>query len=155
MMGSTVFLGAVDAEFKVTNQENLVIVEGGKTKDDAPANITFKIRVVDVVDPKTREPMLTKKGKRVTTLTLELADTSDDVRPPKPAMSDHQANALQAFLDWLIDNETKAMPVETWPAAMKNRGIDRRRAPEILAALDRKGLVRIENEKIYVGRSVG
>ena len=76
MMGATTLKGAIDAEFRVKSDDRVVTVESGKTKDDAPASFTFETRVVDVVDPVSRKPMLTRKGKQVTTLTLELAALS-------------------------------------------------------------------------------
>jgi hypothetical protein len=155
MMGATTLKGAIDAEFKVTSDGQIVTVEGGKTKDDAPADLSFETRVVDVVDPVTRQPMLTKKGKRVTTLTLETTD-KPATRPSAPKLSDTQANARQAFLNWLIDHEAKSMPLDQWTPVLTSGGIvdDRKRAKEVRDALDRKGLIRIEKEMIHVGREL-
>jgi hypothetical protein len=157
MMGATTLKGAVDAEMKVKAEGNTVTVEGGKTKDDAPAEMSFRTRVVDVVDPRTRDPLLTKNGKRVTTLVIESPDPGEmPERGQRPKLSDPQANALQAFHDWLIDHDTPSMPLEQWTPCLTGRGIvdDRKRAKEVRDALDRKGLVRIEQGEIHVGRKV-
>lgn len=156
MMGATTLKGAVDAEFRVKGCDRLVTVEGGKTKDDAPANFTFETRIVDVVDPVSRKPMLTRKGKQVTTLTLNMVDVPAALNDRKTKLSDNQANARQAFLNWLIDNGTKAMPLDQWLPVMTSAGVTdaRNRAKEVRDALDNKGLIRIENEMIYVGREL-
>ena len=157
MMGATTLKGAIDAEFKVRSEDDLVTVESGKSKDDTPATFTFQTRVVDVLNPVTKQPMLTRKGKQVTTLTLKLADDADRPdRHPKTKLSDPQANALQAFLNWLIGTASKSMPVDQWTPVMTGAGVvdDRKRAKEVRDALDRKGLIRIEKELIYSGREL-
>jgi putative DNA primase/helicase len=154
MMGASTFKGAIDVELRVSGEDRDVLVEGGKTKDDQPPVFAFKTRVVDVVDPKTRQPMLTRTGKQVTTLTLDMVDpseASDAVRPKQKPLSNNQANVYQAFLDWLNDNKTDSMPEDQWTPVMKGRGFDRKRAWELRNALDRIGLIRIENETITLG----
>jgi hypothetical protein len=77
---------------------------------------------------------------------------SNQKKPP----SDEQINALQAFNDWLIDNKGQSMPVETWYQVMKSRGVakDSNAAHRYKAQLDRRGLLRIENERIFQGKKV-
>lgn len=161
MMGATNLKGAIDAEFKVKSVDEIVTVEGGKTKDDAPANFTFKTRVVDVVNPVTQEPMLTKKGKRVTTLTLTMAEPSESAGQDKgPNLTKKQENALQAFYDWLNDRKATAMPLEEWTPLMIERAVAegenaRKRAADVRDQLDSKGLIRIEKKLIHIGRKAG
>jgi hypothetical protein len=154
MMGSTVFLGAVDAEFKVSSEGTIITVEGGKTKDDAPASLVFQTRIVDVLDPISREPMLTRNGKPVTTLTIEPSGASGASGAKAVKLTARQSNAYQAFLDWLNERETNVMPLDEWWPLMKSRGVtdDRNRAKECRDQLDARGLLRIENEQIYPGR---
>jgi hypothetical protein len=163
MMGATTLQGAVDAEFKVEANGEFLQLTGGKTKDDAEADMTFKTKIIDVVDPRTRKPMLTKKGKKVTTLVVVPLDENEIVEAKEQARSnqkkppsDEQINALQAFNDWLIDNKGQSMPVETWYQVMKSRGVakDSNAAHRYKAQLDRRGLLRIENERIFQGKKV-
>jgi hypothetical protein len=163
MMGATTLKGAIDAEFKVKSMDNLVTVESGKSKDDCPAAFTFKTRVVDVLNPVTREPMRTKKGKQVTTLTLETLDASEaSARPSESVrvLKPKQENALQALCDWLIDHQATFMPEDNWRPLLLERGVvtssdARQRAFDVRDQLDAKHLIRIEKGKIYLASKPG
>lgn len=159
MMGSTTLKGAIDAEFKVQSRENLVTVESGKSKDDSPSSFVFQTRVVDVLNPITKEPMLTRKGKQVTTLTLEPSDGPEVTVSDgsKVKLSPKQVNALEALRSWLIDHKADFMPDGNWRPLLLEFGViteeDRRGAAyAIRDQLDSKNLIRVEKGRISLAR---
>jgi len=157
--------GAVDASLCVKRIPDTlhVSVTADKMKDAEEPSIDLTMEAVELIDPATGEPMVDPRtGTRITSLVVASASEADGGRTKadkggRDTLTAKQANALQAFWDWLNEHDAAFMPFDAWANVMIERGVTegqsaRQRAHDLKDQLDRKGLIRIERKQIRPGR---
>lgn len=149
--GSSVLLGAADAEFRVTREPetNRVTVQPLKAKDwEAERPLAFDLRIVELA-------MKDDLGRPLTSCILDPVGVVDEAAPaPVQPLSERQRLALkvlddlyQQHRDRLSSNDhdpdRARVLTEDWRHAMREAGVtDRRRWADLLSALKARELVR-------------
>ena len=159
--GSIMLYGAVDASLCVKRilDTLLVNITADKMKDAEEPSLDLAAEIVELIDPATGTPMVDpRSGTQFTSLAVVSASGADGGRTAdgQGKLSAKQANALQAFWDWLNDHDAKSMDLDVWATVMVDRGVTegpsaRKRAHDLKDQLDRKGLIRIERKQVHPG----
>lgn len=153
--GATALRGAADAEFSVVREGNTITLTATKAKDHArPSPLGFELCVVDL-------PVSDGRGTALTSCVLRPLGVVQ--APATDGMSPRQREALAVLAELYADHRQRLtdggqdpagarVRIDDWRDGMRDRGFtDRRRWPELVAGLARRGAVRIVEPYVYLG----
>jgi hypothetical protein len=149
--GSTVLKGALDAEYRVSkDQDGMIRLECTKMKEsDAPKPMAFKLHDVQL-------PFLDDEGSPIYKAAIECVDYTEPTRPSSAGLGKNQKTGL-ALLNELIDEkrdhlqskgydpDDARVTVEEWKQRLENNGVNNSRFYEVKKGLIASGLVVIES----------
>lgn len=137
--GSSALRAALDTEYQVENQKDIVTVKNTKMKDgEMPECMTFAFEYVDLgIQDEDGEPVFSSVITPIAAGILNMKNPIETKKSEEAAI-----NILSAF--------PEGMPVREFHAAMKNKGMVQRTVKRVKDELETSGKIKIDGGLIYL-----